>query len=57
MDSCKQASQILKKIIGKENTILDVACGTGYLFHSLKKENKKEVLNIMELMQILTLLK
>ena len=40
MDSCKQASQILKKIIGKENTILDVACGTGYLFHSLKKRIK-----------------
>ena len=40
MDSCKQASQILKKIIGKESTILDVACGTGYLFHSLKKRIK-----------------
>ena len=42
MDSCKQAAEILSmKVIGN-NSILDVGCGTGYLYHSLKKKKTKD---------------
>ena len=41
MDSCKQAAEILSKKINDDNSILDVGCGTGYFYHSLKKKKLK----------------
>ena len=42
MDSCKQAAEILSmKAIGN-SSILDVGCGTGYFYHSLKKKKTKD---------------
>ncbi len=37
MDSCAQTSEIIKKLIKPKESILDIGCGTGYLFCSLKK--------------------
>lgn len=34
-----QLSEILKNIYKKGDTVLDVGCGSGYLYHSLKNKN------------------
>ena len=46
MDSCAQTSEIIKKLIKPKESILDIGCGTGYLFCSLKE--LISIFNILE---------
>ncbi len=39
MTAHKQVTTILSKIYKKGDTILDIGCGSGYLYHSLKSQN------------------
>ena len=43
MEVSKALAKLVKKIISKDEKILDVGCACGHYYRSLKKKNKKKI--------------